>query len=127
MKFIITSIIGLFMAFSVNAFEKKPFSEALFSELQQQNAVIMVDVYAPWCPTCKMQQKLFQQYYEQNPEKPFHVLVVDYDNDKQWVKKFRAPRQSTLLLYKGDKQFWYSVAETRFAVIEEKLNSAYKF
>lgn len=127
MKFIITSLIGLFMAFSVNAFEKKPFSEALFSELQQQNAVIMVDVYAPWCPTCKKQQKLFQQYYEQNPEKPFHVLVVDYDNDKQWVKKFRAPRQSTLLLYKGDKQFWYSVAETRFAVIEEKLNSAHKF
>lgn len=115
------------MAFSASAFEKLPFSEALFSELQAQNAVIMIDVYAPWCPTCKKQQKLFQQFHEQNPDKPFHVLVVDYDNDKQWVKKFRAPRQSTLLLYKGDKQFWYSVAETRFNVIEEKLNSAFKF
>ncbi|MAD88645.1 MAG: thiol reductase thioredoxin [Pseudoalteromonas sp.] len=127
MKYIFTSLISLFMAFSASAFEKQPFNEVLFSELQAQNAVIMIDVYAPWCPTCKKQQKLFQQYHEQNPDKPFHVLVVDYDNDKQWVKKFRAPRQSTLLLYKGDKQFWYSVAETRFNVIEEKLNSAFKF
>ena len=127
MKYIFTSLISLFMAFSASAFEKQPFSEAVFAELQAQNAVIMIDVYAPWCPTCKKQQKLFQQYHEQNPDKPFHVLVVDYDNDKQWVKKFRAPRQSTLLLYKGDKQFWYSVAETRFAVIAEKLNSAHKF
>jgi thiol-disulfide isomerase/thioredoxin len=115
------------MAFSTSAFEKQPFSEVLFSEQQAQNTVIMIDVYAPWCPICKKQQKLFQQYHEQNPDKPFHVLVVDYDNDKQWVKKFRAPRQSTLLLYKGDKQFWYSIAETRFSVIEEKLNSAFKF
>ncbi|ALO41732.1 thioredoxin family protein [Pseudoalteromonas phenolica] len=127
MKYVITSIISLFMAFSASAFEKQPFNETLFAELQNKGAVIMIDVYAPWCPTCKKQQKLFQQYHEQNPEKKFHVLVVDYDNDKQWVKKFRAPRQSTLLLYKGDKQFWYSVAETRFNVIEEKLNSAFKF
>lgn len=127
MKYIFTSLISLLVAFSASAFEKQPFSEAVFAELQAQNAVIMIDVYAPWCPTCKKQQKLFQQYHEQNPDKPFHVLVVDYDNDKQWVKKFRAPRQSTLLLYKGDKQLWYSVAETRFNVIEEKLNSAYEF
>jgi len=39
----------------------------------------------------------------------------------------RAPRQSTLLLYKGETQFWYSVAETREDVIFEAINRADQF
>jgi len=29
---------------------------------------------------------------------------VDFDSDKEAVKRFRAPRQSTLLLYQGEEQ-----------------------
>jgi thiol-disulfide isomerase/thioredoxin len=118
-----------FVLFSQAAlsFDKKPYSDALFDELAQTDDVVLVDVFAPWCPTCKKQQKAIGAYLEKNPDKPVHVLVVDFDNDKKTVKKLRAPRQSTLLIFKNGEQFWYSVAETRPKVIAAELNKALKF
>jgi hypothetical protein len=39
---------------------------------------------------------------------------------------FRAPRQSTFVLYKGNQQVWFSVAETRYDIIEENLEKAFE-
>jgi thiol-disulfide isomerase/thioredoxin len=110
-----------------HAFEKQPYSEQLFLALAQTDEVVLVDVYAPWCPTCKKQQKAIGDYIEKNPDKPIHVLVVDFDNDKATVRKLRAPRQSTLLIFKNGRQFWYSVAETRAHVIAAELDKARDF
>jgi thioredoxin 1 len=40
------------------------------------------------------------------------------------VRQFRAPRQSTLLLYRGNKQHWFAVAETRLEVISAEIIKA---
>ena len=89
------------------------FSAERFAALQKENALILVDVHAPWCPTCARQQKILDDYQAQRPQAALHRLMVDFDNDKQWVTAFKAPRQSTLILFRGDKQEWFSVAETR--------------
>lgn len=110
-----------------SALEKQPFSEELLTKLQSEDQVVLVDVFATWCPTCAKQQKLLEKYRDKYPENIFHVLVIDYDKDRALVEKYNAPRQSTLILYKGDKQFWYSVAEKDYKVIERELNKAFKF
>jgi thioredoxin 1 len=119
----------LFAAFALvsqaMALDKEPFSEARFAQLQSEGKVVLVDVYADWCPTCKKQQAALQAYRDANPDKVFHILEVDFDNDKAQVSALRAPRQSTLLLFKGGKQFWFSVAETRPEVIAAELNKAF--
>ncbi|MDZ4297761.1 MAG: thioredoxin domain-containing protein [Moraxellaceae bacterium] len=107
------------------ALEKEPFTEQRFAELQAENQVILVDVFADWCSTCKKQQEVLQAYRQANPDKLFHILTVDFDTDKQQVRALRAPRQSTLLLYKGDKQYWFSVAETRAEVISAEINKVF--
>lgn len=107
------------------ALDKEPFSDARFAQLQSEGKVVLVDVYADWCPTCKKQQTALQAYRDANPDKVFHILEVDFDKDKAQVSALRAPRQSTLLLYKGSKQFWFSVAETRPDVIAAELNKAF--
>lgn len=110
-----------------HAFEKEKFNLERFETLQKAGEVVLVDVYASWCSTCKKQQTAINSYRENNPDKMFYVLEVDFDSQKEFVKQFRAPRQSTLLIYKGDRQFWFSVAETRSEVIASEIDKAINF
>lgn len=112
---------------SVQAMEKEPYSQERFDALQKAGEVVLIDVYAPWCPTCKKQQEAIEAYRSGNPDKKFTILVVDFDKNKDIVRQFRAPRQSTLLIYKGSDQFWFSVAETRPEVIAAELDKAIAF
>lgn len=109
------------------ATQSEAFSEARFRALQGEGQLILVDVAAGWCPTCAKQAKLVKQYREERPEVPLHVLRVDFDDQKRWVKHFKAPRQSTLILYRGSERVWFSVAETNrkaiFAALDEAASS----
>jgi len=106
------------------ALDKEPFSQGRFDALRAKGELVLVDVFADWCSTCAKQQDILQSYVDQHPEVDLHILEVNYDEDKDVVRQLRAPRQSTLLLYKGEKQHWYSVAETNKDVIFETINRA---
>jgi len=101
-----------------------PFTEERFEKLQEKDALILVDVYADWCPVCKSQQKVLAEFREKHPDVPLHTLQVDFDEQKKWVKHFRAPRQSTLILYRGEEQLWFGVAENRRDVIFARILEA---
>lgn len=101
---------------------KEDFTQERFAELQAEGALILVDIFADWCPTCAIQQTVLADYRAANPGVPLHTLTVDFDTQKELVTYFRAPRQSTLILYRGTEQLWYSVAETRNEVIVQALN-----
>ncbi|WP_341937424.1 thioredoxin family protein [Marinimicrobium sp. C2-29] len=123
----VLAMIGL--AFAVNAVsadvEKTSFTEERFKSLQEQeNTLILLDVHAEWCPTCAKQGEALAEYQAQNPEVPLTILNIDFDDQKKWVKHFKAPRQSTLILYRGEERLWFSVAETRKDVIFEALDEA---
>jgi thioredoxin 1 len=104
--------------------EKEPFTPERFKALQAEGALIVLDVFADWCPTCAKQQEVLAAYRKAHPDVKLHVLEIDFDNDKKAVREFRAPRQSTLLIFKGERQLWFSVAETRQDVIFDALNKA---
>jgi thiol-disulfide isomerase/thioredoxin len=123
-KIIITCFLAI-LSFTASA-QKHPFNETLYQQYQDSEQVYLVDVFATWCPTCKKQSNIIDQYFSENPDSKIKVLVVDYDVQKEWVTHFRAPRQSTLLLYKGEKQLWFSVAETSKDKIFTQLKQAEK-
>ncbi|MDQ3388121.1 MAG: thioredoxin family protein [Gemmatimonadota bacterium] len=104
--------------------EKAPFTPERFAELQAQDALILIDVHADWCPTCAQQQKILADFQAEHAEVPLHILEVNFDEQKQYVTRFRAPRQSTLILYHGDERVWFSVAETRPEVVIRELMKA---
>jgi hypothetical protein len=64
------------------------------------------------------------EYREKYPNVPLHTLVIDFDNQKEYVTRFRAPRQSTQILYHGEERVWFSVAETNRDRIFEAINLA---
>lgn len=107
-----------------DAHSKAPFTPERFAALQEQNALVLLDVFATWCPTCAQQQRVLAEYRETHPEVPLHTLTIDFDDQKEFVRQFGAPRQSTLILYRGEERIWFSVAETRADVIFTQLNRA---
>lgn len=109
---------------AVWALDKEPFTPERLEALQADGALILIDVYATWCPTCARQQEVLEKYVAEHPDVDLNVLVVDFDQDREHVRALRAPRQSTLLLFRGEQQFWYSVAETRKDIIFEAINRA---
>jgi len=104
--------------------ESEAFTEARFESLQSEGALILVDVSASWCPTCAKQKAVLERYRAEHPDVPLHILRVDFDSQKKWVTHFKAPRQSTLLLFRGTEQVWFAVAETRQDVIFQALDDA---
>jgi thioredoxin 1 len=111
---------------STSAFgqQKEAFTSERFAALQEQGALILLDVHADWCPTCARQQQILADFRAKHADVPLHVLQIDFDDQKQYVRQFRAPRQSTFILYRGTERVWFSVAETNPEVIFAELNKA---
>ena len=123
-RFLIVALSGLLLSSASWALDSEAFSEQRFEALQAEDALVLIDVWAPWCPTCARQRKILAEFQAAHPEVDFTILEVSYDDDKDLVRRFRAPRQSTLVLYRGDEQIWFSVAETREDVIYQQLLTA---
>lgn len=127
-KQLLTALVMLFaFSFNAHAIEHESYTPERFQALQAAGEVVLLDVYADWCSTCAKQQVVLEKYRTANPDKKFHIMRIDFDNQKDVVKQFHAPRQATLLLYKGQEQFWYSVAESRYEMIEAEINKAFNF
>ncbi len=121
---LITLALSAPSATAAQAPDKEPFTEQRFETLQEQGAYVLLDVFADWCPTCAAQQEVLAAFQEEHPDAPLHILSIDFDDRKDLVRHFGAPRQSTLILFHGTERVWFSVAETRRDVIFEALAAA---
>lgn len=103
----------------------QPYSDADFKAAQQAGEPILVDVAASWCPTCKRQAEVLNGLFEQGRFEDLTVFEVDYDDQKDVVRAFRAPRQSTLIVYRGKEETGRAVAITAEDDIAALLETAY--
>jgi thioredoxin 1 len=78
-------------------------------------ATILVDVAAPWCPTCRRQRPIVEQIEEETPN--LVVYEVDFDTAKDALRHFRVQYQSTLIVFKGTKEVGRSTGDTDAARI----------
>lgn len=101
----------------------EPFNQARFQQLQTANKPVLVEVSADWCPTCQQQHNVLESYLKDHPKTILTIQRVDFDTQKEWVSYFKAPRQSTLILFQHGKQSWFSVGETRKTEIYKVLDS----
>ena len=115
--FVAALLFSLPLSVTALAAEKESFTPQRFDALQKSGALVLIDVHASWCSTCAKQQAILERFEQKHPDVPLHILQLDFDKQKEWVRHFKVPRQSTLLLFKGAEQRWFSVAETREAAI----------
>ena len=117
------ALIAVALSQSAVALETKPFEAAAFKAAQEAGKPLLVDVFAPWCPTCKAQHKVLESLAAKPEYAGVTVFQVDYDNQAGVVKAFSANQQSTLIAFKGAKETGRSVGSTKAEAIEALLAS----
>ena len=106
---------ALFVGFSLVAKAGQPFDPNAFQQAQAAGKLILVDVTASWCPTCKQQRPIVEEIEKATPN--LVVYEVDFDSAKDVLKRFRVQHQSTLIVFKGNNEVGRSTGETNPASI----------
>ncbi len=105
-----------------SAAEWKAYSPEALTAAQSAGKPILVDVFAAWCPTCRAQNPILVKLTNEPKYKDLVVLKADFDQDKDALKALRVQSQSTLIVFKGDKELDRSVGSTDPVAIEGLLD-----
>jgi thiol:disulfide interchange protein len=101
-----------------------PYSAQALKTAQTAGKPVALHFHADWCSTCRAQEKAFQGMTGAPALKDLTLLVVNYDQEKPLRKALNVRSQSTLIVYKGDKQTAMLAGETENAALQQALKSA---
>ena len=100
-----------------------PYTQAAFDRAQAAGAAILVDIHAPWCPTCRAQEPVIARLVAQPENAGIIVFRVDFDSQKDIVRRFDAQRQSTLIAFRGRRETGRNVGVTAYFEIDRLLST----
>jgi thiol-disulfide isomerase/thioredoxin len=106
------------------AADRNPFDKKAFDAAQAAGKPILVEVSAPWCPICKAQAPILSRLRSEQRFKDLVSFNIDFDSQKDLLKKFNVQKQSTLVVFKGRQEAGRSTGETNAASIEALLAKA---
>lgn len=107
----------------VSAMEIKPYSPGLLAAAQAAGKPVALHFHADWCPTCRMQEDVFNNL-ESDREITVTLLVVDYDRERELKRKLNVRSQSTLIVYRGKVEKARLAGETSAEKLKAALRSA---
>lgn len=110
-------------SFAVAA-DKKPFDQSAFETAQAAGKPILVEISAPWCPTCKAQAPILSRLRSDPRFKELVSFDIDFDSQKDLLKKFNVRTQSTLIVFKGKQETGRSTGDTNADSIEALLGKS---
>jgi len=98
------------------------FDETAFTEAQKAGKPILVAIHASWCPTCKAPAPILSDLMADPKFKDLAYFRVDFDSQKDVVRRLGARMQSTLIAFNGAQETGRSVGDTDRASIAALLN-----
>ncbi|HET7763781.1 MAG TPA: thioredoxin family protein [Burkholderiales bacterium] len=116
--------VSLAAAASAVAAPSRAYDAGAFKEAQSAGKSVLVEIHADWCGECRMQDKVLGKLSAEAPYAGLVRLRVDFDGQKDLVKSFGARKESTLILYKGDREVGRAVGITSEPKIRELLERA---
>ena len=111
----------IFCVFAFNANAKETtFNKALFDKAQAEGKVVIVSSWIKYCSSCASQMKALN-----NVEKDFNNLVyLNFDvREKEIAKQLNIQFQTTLVIYKNNKEVYRSLGELSKDKIYKAINS----
>jgi len=100
------------------------FSPAAWNEATANGGLVVVDVYASWCPTCKAQHKVLSSLLTDPRYAAVRGLRVDFDRDLEYRREHRITAQSTIIMFRGAEEISRSTGVTRAEAIGDQLDRA---
>jgi thiol-disulfide isomerase/thioredoxin len=106
------------------AAETLSYTPQAFDAAQKDGKSILIEIHAPWCPTCKAQVPILAGLEKSAKFQNLLVFHVDFDSQKDAVRRFGARMQSTLITFKDGKETGRSVGDTDPSSIAGLLGKA---
>ena len=116
-------------AFSANAMEKETtFNKKLFDKAQSDGKVVVVSSWIKYCTSCAGQMKILNKAKNEGK-----LLDISFDNieyfsfdvtNKEIANLLNVQYQTTLLIFKDNKEIYRSVGETTKDLISEAIRSS---
>ena len=121
MKKIFIFIFCIF-AFNANADEKKTtFTKELFDKAQSDGKVVVVSSWVKYCSSCASQMKVLNK--AKNEFDNIEYFTFDIKN-KEIADLLNVQYQTTLLIFKDNKEVYRSIGETTRDLIYEAIKTS---
>ena len=110
------------LAFSTKAIGKETtYSKELFDKALSEGKVVVVSSWIKYCTSCASQMKVLEK--AKNDFDNMEYFAFDVTN-KEIAKFFNVQYQTTLLIFKDNKEVYRSIGETTKELIYEALESS---
>ena len=119
MKKIFILIFCIF-AFSVNA-KETTFNKELFDKAQSDGKVVIISSWVKYCTSCASQMKVLDK--AKNEFNNIEYFKFDVRN-KEIADLFNIQYQTTLLIFKNNKEVYRSIGETTKDLIYKAIQSS---
>jgi thiol-disulfide isomerase/thioredoxin len=115
---------GVVLVAAAPALAKEPvtWDEAAFEAAKAAGKPILLEIHAVWCPTCKAQAPILGELTSESKYADLKVFKIDFDTQKDLLKKLNVRTQSTLIVYKTGAEVGRSVGDTNRDSIAELLS-----
>jgi thioredoxin 1 len=111
-------------ASTASAAERAPWSDAAFAAAQAAGRPLIVEVTAPWCPTCRAQAPHIAAALAEPALAPALLLTVDFDSQKDALRRLGARQQSTIIAFNGTQERGRIVGVTDATQIRDLIRRA---
>ena len=118
-------LIFLLLSFQSSASEKKTtFNEEVFNKAQSDGKVVVVSSWIKYCSSCASQMKVLNKAKDDFQ----NIIYLNFDvSNKEISKLLNVQYQTTLLIFKKNKEIYRSVGETSkskiYKAIEKSLSN----
>ena len=128
MKKILT-LIFCFFALSVSAMEKETtFKKNLFEQAQSEGKIVIVSSWIKYCSSCASQMKVLKEAKKKGKLSDINFVNTEYFSfdvtNKEISNMLNIQYQTTLLIFKGDKEVYRSIGETTEDLIYEAVKAS---
>ena len=122
-------IIFCILAFNVKAMEKKTtFNKELFDKAQSAGKVVVVSSWIKYCSSCAGQMKILNKAKKEGELADIKFDDIEYFSfevtNKEIANLLNVQYQTTLLIFKDNKEIYRSVGETTKDLIYEAIKSS---
>jgi len=103
-------LLFLFIPFNSVALEKKTtFNEKLFNKAQSDGKVVIVSSWIKYCSSCASQMKVLNKANKEFDNIEYFAFDI---TDKEISNLFNIEYQSTILIFKDNREVYRSIGET---------------
>jgi len=80
------------------------YSADRFEALMARDEPVMVEIYAPWCPTCLLQHRALMTLHEENRAPKIRAIRVDFDRDVEFREEHGFSHTGIIVVFQNGRE-----------------------